>query len=803
MLPGGRSHRRLRARAILPVLVVLLMGVPLGALAVASTSSFLPVQPSSGGTTSGLGAASTFVPAVLPPRHASGTPGLTSALSVDPYAYYSSEPAPMGIADFGVDKAGNSYHYSTSTILGSVLLKKLTLYDSSHSTYIGTIQLNVVLWFKSGSQQYQFWVQNVVQIDTSSNTVNFENNIWNFTAGNSAGMGTNTVTGNGTTQSDGAGVNYYAAAAGSQSGNGASLTYPATVQVRVVAAVSGGTPEVYFEFDDGQGWQGFDVAQFSFTRSVSSDSFVVEGGSYVDSSFFSDAELVFGGECCGYSTAMTKGDVNLTLQFDNGHNLQEIPNAYGFGSDTGESVSSVSGALATAVPTGTMVSRLTSGSGSLNNLYDRSYSAIFNGTTTFASGTYSINGTSLGSFRNNEVNLTLAPGRYNISLRASATLSESVDITLSPGEYLAYNFNPPKTYTVTFDSSGIPPGTSWGVILGGRINATLTNSLSFQMPNGTYTYQVQDSPGYQPNLTGGVVTVLGRNVTIGISWTELFYPVHIFETGLPAGTAWALEFNGSPFTVTGTSLNLSYPNGSYNYRILGAPGYAPNPRSGVLVVFGGLGSQAASLGIVFSAILYPVRFTETGLPGGTGWTVTVAGVNHTVGAGGLGVNLANGTYPFVVWSSAPYAPTPPNGNVLVAGTNVSEPITFTPRPGTLLGEVNPGSATVYVNGTAVSVVAGNYSLELPPGVYAIKVSAPGYATYYDNVTIGPGQSEPLNVNLQPTSNPHSNPPGPAPTSFLDWLLSTEGLLVLAAVAVIAVVAAVAATRRARGARPPA
>ncbi|MGI0132388.1 MAG: alkaline phosphatase family protein [Thermoplasmata archaeon] len=74
---------------------------------------------------------------------------------------------------------------------------------------------------------------------------------------------------------------------------------------------------------------------------------------------------------------------------------------------------------------------------------------------------------------------------------------------------------------------------------------------------------------------------------------------------------------------------------------------------------------------------YPVGFSETGLPSGLNWSVTVNGSTH---AGPTGTNLTyslpNGTYPFTVNSVGPYFSTPSSGNVTVNGSAVAFAVAF-------------------------------------------------------------------------------------------------------------------------------
>jgi len=83
-----------------------------------------------------------------------------------------------------------------------------------------------------------------------------------------------------------------------------------------------------------------------------------------------------------------------------------------------------------------------------------------------------------------------------------------------------------KIYKVTFTELGLPSGASWSVTLTGRtfngqyINVTLsstTNTITFNEPNGTYSYIIHLPSGYQTNNVKGQVYVSGNSETLTFS----------------------------------------------------------------------------------------------------------------------------------------------------------------------------------------------------------------------------------------------------------------------------------------------
>ncbi len=133
--------------------------------------------------------------------------------------------------------------------------------------------------------------------------------------------------------------------------------------------------------------------------------------------------------------------------------------------------------------------------------------------------------------------------------------------------------NAGPTYNVTFSETGLPPGTNWTVWVG---------SLWASWP--------WHPGGFQP------------------SWTVSNW----------GGTNW---HQGQFQSSTGPSMNFSLPNGTYFYNARPPAGYTTSDGQGIFNVSG---ASPPAISITFSPLVtYAVTFSETGLPAGTNWTVTV------------------------------------------------------------------------------------------------------------------------------------------------------------------------------------
>jgi hypothetical protein len=157
---------------------------------------------------------------------------------------------------------------------------------------------------------------------------------------------------------------------------------------------------------------------------------------------------------------------------------------------------------------------------------------------------------------------------------------------------------------------------------------------------------------------------LGRAVQSDVAGP---YTVTFNETGLPGGSYWAVHISqvgcscttySKTIKTNSTSIVFDLANGTYAYNIQRVAGfYVVGPAHGTIVVNG---TNVAPVNVPFRLVItYLTEFTETGLPNGTLWTVTVHGngtgqlaaledlVGHSYGTA-LNFTLPNGSYHYVV-----------------------------------------------------------------------------------------------------------------------------------------------------------
>ena len=259
---------------------------------------------------------------------------------------YSTAPAPVGIADYGVESAGGSaraYKIALSSVTGTALLHNI----SAASVFGASLQLNVVLRANTTSATYVYWLQNTITLRTNVNQAFFVDNIWNLTAP-SASLNPTHISGTSGSLNSSAGPNFYAA-------NSRFFNYSLPIGLTVPISVghSGSTISVNFAYATAHGsvplstqTSTYDIVTISEPNMVTGAAILVDGyemtpGIQSGRLTYFDAEFVFGGDCCLHSTAFTSmnSTIAMSYTFENGTTVAPL-SLYEFG-ETGETVSNL------------------------------------------------------------------------------------------------------------------------------------------------------------------------------------------------------------------------------------------------------------------------------------------------------------------------------------------------------------------------------------------------------------------------------------------------------------------------------
>ena len=386
---------------------------------------------------------------------------------------------------------------------------------------------------------------------------------------------------------------------------------------------------------------------------------------------------------------------------------------------------------------------------------------------------------------------------------------------------------PPGHYLATFTETGLPNGTQWGILFNGTLfqngstfssNGTLvftiTPRISFEVVNRTYpfrpfclcgpeSYSVNSTVTSPLKIAGASVTVqtafqLGTVSTCvspnGCAPQQPPYPIRFAASGLPSGTPWGVNFDNATVFLSGTSLSYLMWNGTYRYAVE-ASGWQPNLASGNVVVNGAGMNES----ITFTEVTYPVTFSETGLPSGASWSVTVNGVTTSSATPTIAFAEPNGTYTLGANpDGAYYAQSGGNGTFTVNGAARSFSVTYAWTVTLTFSETGLANGSTWsINVTSadptswqITSSASNITFHLPANAtynYTIGVpSGQSASTSSGSVTLGSaGQTLPP-VTISPTSSGSSSVP---------WTYVIIGVVIAAAVAGVAIALVMRSRRR--------
>lgn len=435
---GLRPRRKLVFLSLLLAAVSLTgMALPSGGMSIQAATGAVVAPPAAVSTNApsvvgaanptGVASVSSVHASLFPPIHPLAIGNCTTT-PVVPGCGFSAEPAPMGIADYGVSGYGHPvpYAYGTTAFLGTVNWSTAYIYSSAQKGDF-SVQLNVVLNFINDGVNYSYWIQNVpVPVDTTKNdfAMSYANNIWNFScASTTCNLATNTVTGNGT---DDGGVYIWPASANSGCAGGGTGTCDTldgpswfSVEVRTFLNPSG-EPEVRFCYFDKSNptIACYDTVTFGFAKDVTKfRGFFVDGFDMNPTGLFEDAELTIGGPGGGASTTNTgPSNIHMTLDYWNGHNFQATPSAWDAGDDTAEALSSDQSIFSND-GSGTPLSVQLNGT-TREDFENPTYRTDQVGTLNLSAPSLASGWVAVGSthwaYTNNLATLTLLPGTYHV-----------------------------------------------------------------------------------------------------------------------------------------------------------------------------------------------------------------------------------------------------------------------------------------------------------------------------------------------------------------------------------------------------
>ncbi|WP_276889324.1 thermopsin [Metallosphaera sedula] len=292
-------------------------------------------------------------PLFFPPIHGKPQP---RGEYVNPFLYYTSPPAPSGIASFGLYNYSGKvtpYVIETSKVLGYANITSLLAYYKqarkySVNPYSATLQMNVVLQVNTTQGTFAYWLQDVGSFQTNKNQVTFIDNIWNLT-GNPSTLSSSAVSGNGKVASAGSGNTFYY-----DVGPTFTYSFPFSYVYVVNTSYTSNSVSIWFGYEIIQGSQVTSVQYYDKVTisqpGIKSAEITINGNTYTPDGLYYDAELVWGGGGNGAPTQFTHLNSSLGLYYLSSTGVTPIPSLYTFGSNTGESTYNVHDNLVNGVP---------------------------------------------------------------------------------------------------------------------------------------------------------------------------------------------------------------------------------------------------------------------------------------------------------------------------------------------------------------------------------------------------------------------------------------------------------------------
>ncbi|AWR96162.1 PQQ-binding-like beta-propeller repeat protein [Acidianus sulfidivorans JP7] len=274
-------------------------------------------------------------------------------------------------------------------------------------------------------------------------------------------------------------------------------------------------------------------------------------------------------------------------------------------------------------------------------------------------------------------------------------------------------------YSITFTESGLPAGTTWSVTLTGEYNKTTISSSSStitfnNLPEGIYSFTISPSILYEGigarevvSQSSGSIT-LTSNSTVQITYLTQYY---LLVNSTYGGTV----SPSSGWYNAGSEVQLC-ASAYFGYQFIkwigsGIGSYSGKENNVTITINGPINETAIFLPV------YVLTFSESGLPSGTTWSVTVNGTTKSITIGFfsdcISFNLPEGIYYYNVSiiygnNDVRYVPSTFSGIVSLSegeGVNINYVtqyyVSINSTPG---GTVSPSSGW-YDQGTTLQISA--------------------------------------------------------------------------------------------------
>ena len=115
--------------------------------------------------------------------------------------------------------------------------------------------------------------------------------------------------------------------------------------------------------------------------------------------------------------------------------------------------------------------------------------------------------------------------------------------------------------------------------LNGNTKTTTGSSLTFNVPNGTFSYTVGGASRYSTPSDSGTITVNGAGNTVSLAFAQKEYTLTITQKGLPYGDNWTATVGGKTYNSTTSAISVELTVGNYNISVSSQNGYTVSMTS--------------------------------------------------------------------------------------------------------------------------------------------------------------------------------------------------------------------------------
>jgi len=327
----------------------------------------------------------------------------------------------------------------------------------------------------------------------------------------------------------------------------------------------------------------------------------------------------------------------------------------------------------------------------------------------------------------------------------------AITVTYDPFVCFQYEVCPLVSYNDTWNVT-MQPASNYTLVDGWNLTGSIIGT-DYQGGNYWSNYGTSSNPyGVLPYNDSASITVGGDYVPLV---PFALYTVTFTESGLPSGGSWSVLESGREVSSLTPQVVVTEPNGTYPVSFTSEFGWLPLDPPLEFTVNG----TAVAVSVSFVQSVYLVDEADY-LSHGAPWSVTINGLgteNVPLTLHGTSifspVNFINVTLPEGRYSVSAAAPgyicmTPPFSATIVP-PSYGLTFVFEPIPGTIGISVTPADASVWVNGSKLTVLAGQASWTGTPGWVPVEALAVGYYPYFTNVSAVSGTTVNLTIALKP------------------------------------------------------